>query len=113
MKILKIESLAAHKGREVMEKQREADDHTIFFGKDDLSGFLHKDGVVNRGFVGNDFIGAFFVSSQLLDKFENQAGFGFFGRADGKVRFNVGPSTGSGTLTVFVKVVEPVETPFY
>ena len=29
-----------------MEKQGEANDHAIFFGKDDLGGMFHKEGVI-------------------------------------------------------------------
>ena len=63
---------------------------------------LHKKGMVNSGFVGHDFIGAFLVNGEFLDEFENETRLFWFCRTDSELRVHgivvhlrltMGPST--------------------
>ncbi len=70
--VLKIQALASDESGEIVEKQGKADDRTVFLGEDHLGGMLHKQGMVQSGFVGHNFIGAFLVNRKFLDEFKDE-----------------------------------------
>ena len=58
-----------------MEKQGETDDLAVFLGKDHLAGTFLKQGVAQSGFVGDHFVGAFFINGEFLDELKDKTGF--------------------------------------
>ena len=67
-----------------MEEQGETDGRAVFFGEDDLCGMLHKQGMMDRGFVCDDIVGTSLIDGEPLDEVEDKTGFVGPCRADGE-----------------------------